>query len=854
MVSKLDTKLLGMMFALPSDQITDTNHLTIREILIEYTRVRALNINPGEGAIQTGFLPIPEIPKTALELEVHRVAISNMAHSVEHNGSEETAAVTGGKIRHRIEAAKLVAGHAWGPLETEQRAALYIFFDIPIPPAIRERIVSKSTDPVADKNSLAVPLEFVGFTGDVDKITEAAWRGKFRVLDFGETQQRPTIQKSEVYQDIVNLKRLENELILAQYTVLPEDQQIAVALQLQQTPEDLQLVLAQSVGSMDDRVVLSAPQTEEFAALATAAGAPAASGGDFSPQTRAAGLNSMASGAIKDLVTKKLGSKLLEYGAAAVAGPAGWALQLKNIARVGQKLINNKEFRQIVIAGGSGVGLAAAATFLYAFGNIPGALTMIASFIVGGPIGLLYGLPLALGVAKLFPGLNWLPVRTPPNPFGFEGSEQSAAGYKSLSEMREANSASAAAKNGGTTSVNEGQTATARSSTTQTPSQAQAASQAESAGAHNPQSGVTQAFSTPATATATTSSSLGFLSAGGIGLLAPVLAVAPVFLITLLTITVIAGAFLVNLPTKPFRKIGFTSTGEQASAKYVTVTKTPDKGNNPNEIANNTATTINYTVTIAPKPGYTIKITEATDTFSSFGEQTSSDPISSTFAVSQIPTEVLTTQAPPITYTAAISNKFKDAYITNTFSIQFTVMDTTGNIVENNQIFNAAANVLIGEPKIGCWPVTGVLTTYPFMKSVPTHATTDAFDIGAPLGTPIYAPFPGSINDRDFDRRGYGNLITLEFVIPGDSTGQKRVVFFAHLSGVAAKFKGKNAEPVAAGEVIGYVGSTGNSTGPHLHYELKNNRNNPGDPGLGIRNIVPGGLTATVGTPTRSCK
>jgi murein DD-endopeptidase MepM/ murein hydrolase activator NlpD len=182
------------------------------------------------------------------------------------------------------------------------------------------------------------------------------------------------------------------------------------------------------------------------------------------------------------------------------------------------------------------------------------------------------------------------------------------------------------------------------------------------------------------------------------------------------------------------------------------------------------------------------------------------------------------------------------------------VMDTTGNIVENNQIFNAAANVLIGEPKIGCWPVTGVLTTYPFMKSVPTHATTDAFDIGAPLGTPIYAPFPGSINDRGWDTTGYGNLITLEFVIPGDSTGQKRVVFFAHLSGVAAKFKGKNAEPVAAGEVIGYVGSTGNSTGPHLHYELKNNRNNPGDPGLGIRNIVPGGLTATVGTPTRSCK
>jgi len=83
-------------------------------------------------------------------------------------------------------------------------------------------------------------------------------------------------------------------------------------------------------------------------------------------------------------------------------------------------------------------------------------------------------------------------------------------------------------------------------------------------------------------------------------------------------------------------------------------------------------------------------------------------------------------------------------------------------------------------------------------------------DFAAPRGTPIFAAGDGVI---DFKGRkgGYGNYISIRHN-NGYSTA------YAHMKGFARKmYKGKR---VRQGQVIGYVGSTGRSTGPHLHYEI----------------------------------
>ena len=86
-----------------------------------------------------------------------------------------------------------------------------------------------------------------------------------------------------------------------------------------------------------------------------------------------------------------------------------------------------------------------------------------------------------------------------------------------------------------------------------------------------------------------------------------------------------------------------------------------------------------------------------------------------------------------------------------------------------------------------------------------------AVDIGAPKGTPIYSAAPGRVLfARTGWNGGYGNL-----VIINDSNGTQ--TYYAHQSRIATS----PGEQVSQGELIGYVGSTGHSTGPHLHFEVR---------------------------------
>ncbi|WP_121118816.1 M23 family metallopeptidase [Croceibacterium ferulae] len=82
-------------------------------------------------------------------------------------------------------------------------------------------------------------------------------------------------------------------------------------------------------------------------------------------------------------------------------------------------------------------------------------------------------------------------------------------------------------------------------------------------------------------------------------------------------------------------------------------------------------------------------------------------------------------------------------------------------------------------------------------------------DLAAPTGTPVYAPADGLVSRADA-WGSYGNYIALEH-------GGDLQTRFGHLSGFAVSA----GERVSKGQLIGYVGSTGRSTGPHLHYEVR---------------------------------
>ncbi len=111
------------------------------------------------------------------------------------------------------------------------------------------------------------------------------------------------------------------------------------------------------------------------------------------------------------------------------------------------------------------------------------------------------------------------------------------------------------------------------------------------------------------------------------------------------------------------------------------------------------------------------------------------------------------------------------------------------------------------------WPVTGRITQR-FWAHHP------GIDIAAPTGTPIYAADAGYVMVAAWDneRISYGNMILINH-------GNGYVTRYAHLSA----FNVKVGQSVKKGQVIGRVGSTGHSTGPHLHFEIIKNgvRYNP---------------------------
>ena len=112
------------------------------------------------------------------------------------------------------------------------------------------------------------------------------------------------------------------------------------------------------------------------------------------------------------------------------------------------------------------------------------------------------------------------------------------------------------------------------------------------------------------------------------------------------------------------------------------------------------------------------------------------------------------------------------------------------------------------------WPVHGVLTSSFGWRWGRMH---EGIDIAVPSGTSVVAVTSGTVIVAGWTG-GYGNLVVVDH-------GNGTATAYAHNTSVAARV----GQQVAQGQLIAYSGSTGNSTGPHVHFEVRVN-GSPADP------------------------
>ena len=95
---------------------------------------------------------------------------------------------------------------------------------------------------------------------------------------------------------------------------------------------------------------------------------------------------------------------------------------------------------------------------------------------------------------------------------------------------------------------------------------------------------------------------------------------------------------------------------------------------------------------------------------------------------------------------------------------------------------------------------------HPIYKTEMMHS---GMDFTAPIGTPIHATGNGTVVKVEANGRGFGNNVTINH-------GYGYQTLYGHMS----KMTVRPGQKVNRGDIIGYVGNTGSSTGPHLHYEV----------------------------------
>jgi len=158
---------------------------------------------------------------------------------------------------------------------------------------------------------------------------------------------------------------------------------------------------------------------------------------------------------------------------------------------------------------------------------------------------------------------------------------------------------------------------------------------------------------------------------------------------------------------------------------------------------------------------------------------------------------------PPVQKIAAINPSTRSGLVT----------DSLGKLAPELPALNAAnflpdpANYGLSEDFV--WPASGIVTSGFGWRWGRLH---QGIDIAAPVGTPIWAAASGVVQFAGWNDGGYGYMID---ILHANGT----VTRYAHMSALYVKV----GQRVQQGQVIGAIGSTGYSTGPHLHFEVRPN-------------------------------
>ena len=150
-----------------------------------------------------------------------------------------------------------------------------------------------------------------------------------------------------------------------------------------------------------------------------------------------------------------------------------------------------------------------------------------------------------------------------------------------------------------------------------------------------------------------------------------------------------------------------------------------------------------------------------------------------------------------------------EALVARTTELEASLLDEEESLQQVRTYLDDRASLVSAHPSV--WPVRGWLTSRygyrknPYGGGTKLHA---GIDIAAPRGTPVVAPSDGHVIFAGY-HTAYGNLVVIDH-------GYGLSTKYAHMSRLHVRV----GQRVHANELIGRVGNTGRSTGPHMHFEV----------------------------------